>query len=219
MAIRGFGSILIHPCTIINVHAPNNSACDFQRGKFHWLALAKFFFQTSELKSRCILHLYTNQQVQMFTRTGSRCLKQQSIGRRFSHHEAAHHAQASSTEVNIPKALAGFVLAGVGLYFYRSTQDKPIVQTPLYNQSDDRPTLRNETYLNRYKTSFIKGFIKDRGGIGQRHFKRKNIGATPTILIPTHSPTGDQFGAGIKLSELGPRKEPTKYFAPLPKSE
>lgn len=155
----------------------------------------------------------------MFSRTGARCLKQQSLGKRFNHHEASHHASSSSSEVNIPKALAGFVLAGVGLYFYRSTQDKPIIQTPLYNQSDERPLLRNETYLNRYKTSFIKGFIKDRGGIGQRHFRRQNIGATPTNLIPTHSPTGDQFGAGIKLSELGPRKQQTKYFAPLPKSE
>lgn len=163
----------------------------------------------------------------MFTKANLRCLSKQSfsknntvsISKRFNHHHSSASSASSQSEVNIPKAIGGFVLAGVGLYFYRSTNDDPIIKTPLYNQTDDRQTGRNEAYLEKYKSSFVKGFIKDRGGIGQKQFRRQSMGPDSTILIPAHSPTGDQFGAGIKTEKLGPRRERVRYFAPLSKSD
>lgn len=149
----------------------------------------------------------------MFSRSGVR--QARAVGRRFNSHGAHHHAEQAQSEVNVPKALGGFVLAGIALYFYRSTKDEPIIQTPLYKQNEDRPNLRNETYLEKYKTSFIKGFIKDKGGIGQKHLRRQTMGSVPQTLIPAHSPAGNQFGAGIKLEELGPRRQQPRYFAPL----
>lgn len=152
----------------------------------------------------------------MFVRS-TRCLKQQGqiVSKRFNHHEASHHASTSTSEVNIPKAIGGFVLAGITLFFYRSQQEDPIIKTPLYKQSDDREILRNENYLRRYKTSFIKTFIKDKGGIGSRQLNREKLGGIPTTLIQSPSAFVQEFGAGIKTDKLGPRRERPVYFAPL----
>lgn len=126
-----------------------------------------------------------------------------------------HHAPApTQNEIDVTKVFGVALLAGVSLYFYRSSKE-PVIKTPLYNQQDDRVQMRNEAYLKRYKTSFIKEFIRDKGGIGQRQYRREIQGAVPTALIPAASPYGDQFGASIKTDALGPRKERVRYFAPL----
>lgn len=132
-------------------------------------------------------------------------------------HDHGHEAPAKETEVNLVKVFGIAVLGGVGLMFYRNHKNgnEPIIQTKLYNEVEDRPQLRNENYLKRYQTSFIKGYMRDKGGIGQKQYKRMSEGALPVNLIPTHSPDGVQYGAGIKLSELGPRRENPQYFAPL----
>ncbi|EEQ39411.1 hypothetical protein EJF18_40336 [Clavispora lusitaniae] len=134
--------------------------------------------------------------------------------RRF--YSADHHQAPASTqnEIDATKVFGVALLAGVSLYFYRSTKE-PVIKTPLYQQQDDRVQLRNEAYLKKYKSSFIKTFIRDKGGIGQRQYRREVIGAAPTNLIPAASPYGEQFGASIKTDKLGPRKERTRYFAPL----
>lgn len=130
-------------------------------------------------------------------------------------YSADHHTPAPShNEIDATKVFGIALLAGVSLYFYKSTKE-PVIKTPLYNQSDDRAQLRDEAYVKRYKTSFIKTFIRDKGGIGQRQFRREIQGAVPHVLIPAPSPYGEQFGAGIKTDKLGPRKERVRYFAPL----
>lgn len=133
--------------------------------------------------------------------------------RRF--YSSDHHAPAQTqNEIDATKVFGVALLAGVTLYFYRSTKE-PVIKTPLYNQQDDRVNLRNEAYLKKYKTSFIKNFIQDKGGIGQKQYRREIAGAVPTALIPAASPYGEQFGSSIKTDKLGPRKERIRYFAPL----
>lgn len=124
------------------------------------------------------------------------------------------HAPAPTlNEINVTKVFGVALAAGVLLYFYRSSK-LPVMETPLYKQTEERELMRNEAYLRRYKTSFIKTFIRDKGGVGQRQYRKNYQGAVPTVLIPTHSTSGDQFGAGIKMDLLGPRKERMRYFAP-----
>lgn len=126
-----------------------------------------------------------------------------------------HHTPApSQNEIDASKVFGVALLAGISLYFYRSTKE-PVIKTPLYNQTEERVQLRNEAYLKRYKASFIKAFIRDKGGIGQRQYRREIQGAIPNVLIPAPSPYGDQFGSGIKTDKLGPRKERVRYFAPM----
>lgn len=127
------------------------------------------------------------------------------------HHEAPAAAQG---EIDLSKVFGVAFLAGLSLYFYRSSKE-PVLKTALYEFQDERENLRNEAYLKRYKTSFIKTFMRDKGGVGQRQFRREALGPIPQTLIHAHSPYGDQFGAGIKTDKLGPRRERTKYFAPI----
>ncbi|KAM9891202.1 hypothetical protein OXX69_012363 [Metschnikowia pulcherrima] len=135
--------------------------------------------------------------------------------RRFYASGAHHEAPASTqTEIDVTKVFGMAVLAGISLYFYRSS-DGPVVETSYYNQLENRDQMRSEAYLKQYKTSFIKTFIKDKGGIGQRHLRGPAQSAIPQTFIHSHSPFGNQFGAGIKTDKLGPRKERVKYFAPL----
>lgn len=126
-----------------------------------------------------------------------------------------HHAPApTQNEIDVTKVFGIALLAGISLYVYRSSKE-PVIKTPLYNQQDDRVQMRNEAYLKRYKTSFLKTFIRDKGGIGQTQYRRQIGGAMSNTVIGAPSPYGDQFGAGIKTDALGPRKERVKYFAPL----
>lgn len=118
------------------------------------------------------------------------------------------------SEIDVTKVFGLALLAGVSLYFYRSKQE-PVIKTAVYNHESERSQIRNEAYLKKYKTSFIKSFIADKGGIGQKQFRRQAMGSVPQNLIPTHSPWGNQFGAGIKTDKLGPRRERIRYFAPL----
>lgn len=157
----------------------------------------------------------------MFSRQASRSVSRAHTAFRRTYADNHHPSSNSSspTEINVANVFGLAALAGISLYFYRNTKNEPVVKTALYNQMDERPNLRNENYLRRYKTSFVKSFIRDKGGIGQKQFRREAQGAVPTILIPTHSPTGPQFGAGIKTADLGPRKERVRFFAPLPKTE
>lgn len=148
-------------------------------------------------------------------RAGSRAAQ---LGFKRLNSSAPHHAPApTENEIDVSKVLGLAALAGISLYFYRSTKE-PVIKTPLYNQQDERSSLRNEAYLKRYKTSFVKTFIRDKGGIGERVYRRQVQGAVPNVLIPAASPYGDRFGASIKTDKLGPRKERTKYFTALENS-
>lgn len=134
---------------------------------------------------------------------------------------ASGHQNAPATtqnEIDIRKVFGVALLAGVSLYFFRSAKD-PVIRTPLYNQSDDRIHWRNDAHQKVYKTSMVKAFMRDHGGIGQQSLRKYHTETVPTVLIPTHSPYRDVFGAGIKTSELGPRRERVKYFAPLEHSD
>lgn len=143
--------------------------------------------------------------------------KQLNISKRFNSHDHHHHEPVKETEVNVVKVFGVAVLGGISLMLYKNYKqgNEPVIKTKLYNEVEDRPNLRTENYLKRYQTSFIKGYMRDKGGVGQKQYKRLAEGALPINLIPTHSPDGNQYGAGIKLNELGPRKENIEYFAPL----
>ncbi|GEQ67729.1 hypothetical protein JCM33374_g1394 [Metschnikowia sp. JCM 33374] len=134
--------------------------------------------------------------------------------RRF--YSADHHSAPASTqtEIDVTKVFGIAVLGGISLYFYRSSPE-PVVETGYYKQLETRDQLRSDAYLKRYKTSFIKTFIRDKGGIGQNHLRGPAQTPIPQTYIHAHSPYGNQFGAGIKTDKLGPRRERIKYFAPL----
>lgn len=132
--------------------------------------------------------------------------------RRYASHNNA--PAATQNEIDVRKVFGVALLAGVSLYFFRLAKD-PVIRTPLYNQLDDRIQWRNEAHQKVYKTSFIKLFIRDKGGIGQQQYRKHTTDPVPTVLIPTHSAFGDSFGSGIKTGNLGPRRERVKYFAPL----
>ncbi|KAK6202416.1 uncharacterized protein RJT21DRAFT_118438 [Scheffersomyces amazonensis] len=149
-------------------------------------------------------------------------LIQQSF-KRFNSSHNHHEAPQKTVEINITK-IFGIAAAAGALLVYKNQQttDKPLFATKLYNDQAEgvRENLRNENYLKRYKTSFIQGFIRDKGGIGQRQHRRiADSTIHSTNLIPTHSPfsnqLGNQFGAGIKTDKLGPRKERIRIFAPI----
>lgn len=152
----------------------------------------------------------------MFARTSRSTRHIKNVWRRSYSTEEPKGGKPKEIEVNVTKIFGIAALAG-GLYVYKNSSERkePLIKTPLYNQVDERENLRNENYLKRYKSSFIKSYIKDRGGIGQRQYRRISEGAVPTNLIPTHSPFGNQFGAGIKTDKLGPRKERIRVYAPL----
>ncbi|ODV81004.1 uncharacterized protein CANTADRAFT_20554 [Suhomyces tanzawaensis NRRL Y-17324] len=144
-------------------------------------------------------------------------------GRRFnssSSHDSHHKVTESKPiEINLAKVF-GIAAAAGALLVYKNHEktDKPLVSTPLYNEqsSGERENARNENYLKRYKTSFIKELIRDKGGIGQKQYRRiTDTSAIPNVLIPSHSPYGNQFGSGIKTDQLGPRKERIRIYAPI----
>lgn len=136
--------------------------------------------------------------------------------RTYASGQESHSAPKKEFEVSITKVFGVAAVAG-GLYMYRGMdkRDEPVVKTALYKEVEERTHLREENYLNRYKTSFIKSYMRDKGGIGQRQNRRQTEGAVSSTLIPAHSPYGDQFGAGIKTAELGPRRERIRLYAPL----
>ncbi|KAK6459096.1 uncharacterized protein RJT20DRAFT_124255 [Scheffersomyces xylosifermentans] len=147
-----------------------------------------------------------------------------SIGQSFkrynsSHHHDSHSAPPKTFEVSITKVFGIAAVAGAALvYKNHQKTDKPLFTTQLYKEqaNGDRETLRNENYLKRYKTSFVKEFIRDKGGIGQRQYRRiSEPQAIPTTLIPSHSPFANEYGAGIKTDKLGPRKERIRVYAPI----
>ena len=140
--------------------------------------------------------------------------------RTYASSSESHSAPKKEFEVSITKIFGVAALAG-GVYVYRGMdeRDEPIVKTALYKEVEDRTHLRDENYLERYKASFIKSYMRDKGGIGQRQYRRQSDGAVPSTLIPAHSPYGNQFGAGIKTAELGPRKERIRLYAPLENKE
>lgn len=131
-------------------------------------------------------------------------------------HQDSHSGPKKEFELSITKVFGVAAVAG-GIYVYRGMDERnePLVRTGLYDEVETRTHLRDEIYQNRYKTSFVKEFMKDKGGVGQRHFRRQTEGAVPSTLIAAHSPYGNQFGAGIKTAELGPRRERIRLYAPV----
>lgn len=156
----------------------------------------------------------------MFVRakTTSRSITQSFKRFNSSHHE--HHVEANKPiEISISKVFGIAALAGAALvYKNHERTDAPLVETALYKDEVDgkREQSRNDNYAKRYKTSFIKGLIRDKGGIGQRQYRRlTDSAAVPTNLIPSHSPFGKQFGVGINTETLGPRRERVRVYAPV----
>ncbi|CCE80132.1 Piso0_003231 [Millerozyma farinosa CBS 7064] len=136
------------------------------------------------------------------------------------HHEEHHEAPKKDIEVNLTKVFGiGVLVAGFYVYKSQDKREEPLVKTPLYEQVEERQNWRNDNYIKRYKASFIKSYMRDLGGIGQKQFRREAHLPIPSSLIAAHSPFGDQFGAGIKTDKLGPRKERVRYFAPLPNEQ
>lgn len=142
-----------------------------------------------------------------------------SNARRFVHKRfitTSHHDSPASTqtEVDLTKVI-GFALAGgAALYFYRSSKE-PAVKTAAYKFVEERPHLRDEDYLTKYKISSVKSFYQDKGGIGHTRFVRQWNEIVPQTLINSHSAFGDQYGAGIKTDQLGPRRQRVRRLAPL----
>ncbi|CAH6720312.1 hypothetical protein CLIB1444_03S09120 [[Candida] jaroonii] len=141
------------------------------------------------------------------------------ISKRFNSHGHHDPHPPKESEINLFTVLGIGALGGVTYMFYKNHKNgnEPVIKTKLYNELEDenRINARSEGYKKKYQISFIKSVIRDKGGIGQNQYRKMNGEILPVSLIPTHSPNGNQFGAGIKLSELGPRKEKTQYFAPL----
>ncbi|CUM63127.1 uncharacterized protein PRCAT00000694001 [Priceomyces carsonii] len=157
----------------------------------------------------------------MFSRSSQSIIRSAKVLRRFN--SSSSHGSTEppkNIEISVTKIFGVAALAG-GLLVYKNheNRDKPLYKTKLYNEEEERPTARSENYLKRYKTSFLSAYMKDRGGIGQRQYRRISESIVPTTVIPSHSPEGDQFGAGIKTDQLGPRRERIRLYAPLLKSE
>lgn len=150
----------------------------------------------------------------MFTAVRSAARVTRSAGKRF--YSAGHdHPAPPQTEIDLTKVFGFALLGGVTLYFYRSSKE-PVIKTAAYKNVEERPQLRDQDYLTKYKISSVKNFMQDKGGIGQRRFLNRHSDLIPQTVIPTHSTMrGDQFGAGIKTGNLGPRRERIRYFAPL----
>ncbi|KAG7665235.1 uncharacterized protein J8A68_001291 [[Candida] subhashii] len=162
----------------------------------------------------------------MFTRvrptTTARSITQ--TFRRFNSSHSNHTPEPETTfEITITKIFG--VAAVLGGYFYYNSNnksDKPFLNLKLFEQeaSGERNHLRNEHMAKRRKMGFIKEFAKDKGGIGQKQYARmaRERQPFPTVLIPAASPYGkygEQFGAGIHLDKLGPRKARPRLYAPI----
>lgn len=151
----------------------------------------------------------------MFLRALKRAGGLQNTSRRFYSSGHSEDSKQKGMEVSITKILGVAATAG-GVYAYKNAdRDKPLIKTPLYKEQDARQHKRNENYQKRYKTSFIKSYIKDRGGIGQRQYNRATASAIPTTLISSGSPYENQFGGSIHTDKLGPRKERIRVYAPI----
>lgn len=153
----------------------------------------------------------------MFPRTASRCVARTSKRFGLSSSHGHHEVPPRPFEVNVTKVFGVAAVLG-GLYMWKNEDrtSKPAVETELYKQQQDgtRDHLRNENFAQRYKESCVKQFIRDKGGIGQRQYRRIAEGAaTPTTIISASSPYRTEFGAGIKIDDLGPRQERIKIFA------
>lgn len=139
--------------------------------------------------------------------------------RRYASNSHHHEQPSKSFEINLTKvfAIAG-IAGGFLVWKNHSRTEKPLLETELYKfqESGERTSKRNESYLQKYQTSFIKEFIRDKGGIGQRQYRKLSDG-TPisSSLINSHSVFRTEFGAGIKTDQLGPRKERIRIYAPI----
>lgn len=149
------------------------------------------------------------------------CSKQTFIHQqRFSSSHSHESTTPKVIEISMAKILGvASILIVMILHQRNQSLDRPIFETRLYKEelSEESKASRDEYHLYRYKQAFIKSYIKDKGGIGQ-----KQIGANrgsmpvPTVLINTHSPYETQFGSGIKTDKLGPRRDRIRLYAPLP---
>ncbi|KAI5951041.1 hypothetical protein KGF54_004115 [Candida jiufengensis] len=143
-----------------------------------------------------------------------------------SHHHDHHPPKEEKPfEITMTKIFGIAALAG-GFLMYRSKDktDEPLFKSGLFEQETNgaRSHLRDEAFENRYKIGFIKTYILDNGGdgLGNQMFRRTSgEDILNNNLIGAHSPYGQQYGAGIKLNNLSPRRERIERFAPLNESK
>ncbi|KAI3402814.2 hypothetical protein KGF56_004488 [Candida oxycetoniae] len=153
----------------------------------------------------------------------------QLTSKRYNHHSSnnhsdhGHHGTAAEDkpfEITITKIFGIAALAG-GLLMYKrkDTSETPLFESGLFEQEQngERSHLRDKNFENRYKIGFIKTYINDNGGeFGDQIYRRsKGEDVLNNNLLAASSPYGNRFGAGIKLNELGPRRERIPRFAPL----
>ncbi|EGW30866.1 uncharacterized protein SPAPADRAFT_62765 [Spathaspora passalidarum NRRL Y-27907] len=143
-----------------------------------------------------------------------------SISQTFKRFNSAHHhhpePESKPFEITITKIFGIAALAG-GYLVYNRDFDEPLFQHEVFDKtrSGERDDLRSENYLQRYKNAFISEYGRDKGGIGNRLYRRAgDYVVREQTLIPSQSPFAQEFGAGIKLNELGPRRERFPRFAP-----
>lgn len=155
-------------------------------------------------------------QYTMFARTAHRSVVRTAKRYGSSSSHGNHDVPPRTFEFNITKVFAVAAVLGGAYIFKNDRFAKPAVETKLYKEQADgtRDHLRNENFAQRYDVSFIKEFIRDKGGVGQRQYRRVADGAaTPTTLINASSAYRTEFGAGIKTDELAPRQQRIRIFA------
>ncbi|WLF76800.1 hypothetical protein PVL30_000504 [Lodderomyces elongisporus] len=173
--------------------------------------------------------------IQLSAKSHVRVLSRQHISKRFNsshsdNHHDDHHGHGHATaeekpfEITIAKVFGlAAILGGLIMYKNKDSTDSTLFNSQLFEQvsSGQRDSARAEAYENRYKVGFMKSFIKDNGGeFGEQMYTRaKGDDIWNYTVIPAHSPFGQQIGAGIKLNEVGPRRERAPRFAPLQKTE
>lgn len=151
----------------------------------------------------------------MFSRVNKSSKVITQISKRFA--SSSHTEPSKPIEINLTKIFAIAALAG-GVLVYKNKKENPILETKLLKQeaTGERVNKRNEAYLQTYKISFIKEFIRDKGGVGQKQYgKLKDKSLLPTALIHPSSTFKREFGAGIKTNEIGPRREHIRLYAPI----
>ncbi|CAK9435987.1 uncharacterized protein LODBEIA_P05750 [Lodderomyces beijingensis] len=141
-----------------------------------------------------------------------------------SHHDDRHHhhepKEEKPFEITITKIFGiAALLGGVIMYRGKDSTEEPLFKSGLFEQETNgqRAHLRDVNFEQRYKLGFIKTYINDNGGkFGNQIYRRtKGEDILNNNLVPAHSPYGHQIGAGIKLNEIGPRRERIPRFAPL----
>ncbi|CAI5756994.1 unnamed protein product [Candida verbasci] len=135
-------------------------------------------------------------------------------------HDDHHHHQSEAKAIQITFAKIFSIAALLGgflVYKNKDNTELPILQSQLidYQLDGTRVKLRDENFNKKYDVGFTRVFALDNGGIGQTIRKNKVDIPMNYNLIPAHSPFGKNFGQGIKLNELGPRRERLRKFAPL----